>query len=483
MDLHVTLHGDGPPLGTQIYRRLADAIVDGRLLPGARLPATRSLASELDVARATVVQAYERLVAEGLAVSRVGAGTFVGDAHPRAPSRRARDPAGPSPLRPTPRWRELGRATAIHDTTSPRYDFSVGVPDPALFPMDVWRRLLNQAARSTATAAGQYGDPAGTASLRSAIARHAALARDVRATADQVLVTRGAQQAFDLLARVLVEPGTCVAVEEPGYPPLRHLLASLGANVVPVPVTDDGLDVGALPDQARLVFVTPSHQFPLGTTMPLETRTALLAWAEAHDAVVVEDDYDSEFRYTDRPLAPLQRLDRSQRVLYVGSFSKTTLPSLRLGYLIAPASLQPALRAAKTLADGFTDPVVQHAMARFLDEGEFSHHVRRARRAYARRRETLLEAIDAELTRWLTPIPAIAGLHVTARLAHIGRRSPDTIAGEAGRTGIRVETLTAYSSRVPPEPALVLGYGAIRPPQIREGLHLLRGVLEARSAG
>jgi GntR family transcriptional regulator/MocR family aminotransferase len=335
MDLLVPIHGRGD-VAARIYGRLRDAIEEGRLRPGDRLPSSRDLARDLVVARNTVAAAYDALVAEGYAVGRVGAGTFVAT-EPR-PSM-ARDPA-PGPAAPA------FPATAM----APTFDFRLGVPDPRLFPVAAWRRAMGHAIDEAVALAPGYGDPAGDPGLRAAIARHVGVSRGVRASADDIVMTEGAQGAIDLVTRVLVRPGDVVAVESPGYPPARDRLASAAARVVPVGVDGEGLFVGALPDDARLVYVTPSHQLPTGVAMSPGRRAALLAWAELHDAMIIEDDYDSEFRYASRPLEPLQRLDRSGRVVYVGSFSKTLLPMLRLGFLAGPPRLVPALREARRLA-------------------------------------------------------------------------------------------------------------------------------------
>jgi GntR family transcriptional regulator/MocR family aminotransferase len=291
----------------------------------------------------------------------------------------------------------------------------------------------------------------------------------VRAGADDVVVTQGAQQALDLIGRVLIEPGDVVAVEEPGYPPARTLFHTLGARVAGVPVDADGLDVAALPARARLVYVTPSHQFPLGTPMSLARRAALLDWAATHDAVIVEDDYDSEFRFSDRPLEPLQSLDHTGRVLYVGTFSKTLLPALRLGYLVGPPSLRPALRAARQLTDWHGDHIAQAALARFIDSGELSRHVRRATRVYAARHEQVTAALRGDLATWLDPVPSAAGLHVCARLRPGAGVDIDGVLARAQAAGVAVESLAAYGGPA----GLVLGYGAVRTDAVAAGLRVL----------
>ncbi|MER7213369.1 PLP-dependent aminotransferase family protein [Streptosporangium sp. NPDC000239] len=469
MDPHVSLGGPGD-LASRIYRQLREAILDGRLRPGERLPPSRELARRLGVSRNTACTAYERLTAEGFLLPRVGAGTFVAEPTTPAGAVRRGAPQGRG-VRPRPFWDDL--PDTAESPEPPRYDFRVGRPDGDLFPLATWRRLLAAELRASTVRTSGYGEPAGHPALREAVARHVGLSRSVRADAGDVVVTQGAQQALDLVGRILIEPGDRVAVEEPGYPPARLLFASLGARVSGVPVDDEGLDVDALPSGTRLVYVTPSHQFPLGTPMSPARRAALLDWAARHDAVIVEDDYDSEFRFGQRPLDPLQSLDRDGRVVYVGTFSKTLLPMLRLGFLVAPASLRPALRAARRLTDWQGDHAAQAALARFIDSGELSRHVRKATRVYADRRERVLTALRGDLSDWFEPVPSAAGLHLCARLrpdvpVDLGRMS-----AEARASGVAVESLEAYCAEDRSRSGLVLGYGSIRAERVTEGLRLL----------
>jgi GntR family transcriptional regulator/MocR family aminotransferase len=286
-----------------------------------------------------------------------------------------------------------------------------------------------------------------------------------------VLVTNGAQQAFDLLARVLLRPGDVVAVEDPGYPPVRQLFASLGARVVPVPVDEHGLRVDLLPP-ARLVYVTPSHQFPLGGVLPLERRAALLAWADRHDAVVIEDDYDSEFRFAARPLDPLHRLDDRGRVVYVGTFSKTMLPSLRVGFVVAPASLLPALRAAKRLTDWHTDSLTQSALARFVDTGAFARHLRHATRAYAARHASIAQQAAERLGEWLHVVPSVAGLHLALLPRDGVVLDAERVAERAAVAGVVVQPLPRFCLGERRE-GLLLGFGAVPAADVPDGLRLL----------
>jgi GntR family transcriptional regulator / MocR family aminotransferase len=473
MDVHVTLAGRGD-LSVRIYRQLFDAVADGRLRPGERLPPTREMARRLAVSRNTVALAYERLAAEGILEGRVGAGTFV-SAVPKAPAVR-RAPSGGA-VAPRRVWSALPPVWRGAGSEVPPFDFRAGNPDPRLFPYAAWRRLVARELRPSSFRQTDYGDPAGHQGLRAAIARHVGVARGVRADAEDVIVTQGAQQALDLVGRVLIEPGACVAVEEPGYPPARHLFRSLGARVAGVPVDGEGLVVAALPRAARLVYVTPSHQFPLGMPLSPARRAALLAWAEARGALVIEDDFDSEFRFAGRPLDPLQNLDRGGRVVYVGSFSKVMLPALRLGFLIAPASLQPALRAAKWLSDGHAPVPTQAALARFIDGALLARHIRKVSREYAARHARIAAALAGPLGRWLRPVPSAAGLHLSA-FAAPGVDVARAVERAAAR-GVAVRTLSFFGDGQAGPDGLVIGYGAIPTALVDEGLRRLRDCFRA----
>lgn len=468
MDVHVSLSGRGD-LSARIYRQLLDAVLDGRLRAGERLPPTRELALRLDVSRNTVTVAYERLAAEGLLSGRIGAGTFVSTERLSATQTRR---APPGAVQPRRLWESISMPPDITPVPHP-YDFRVGVPDARLFPLTTWRRLIARELRPGAIRSAAYGESSGYAGLRAAIARHVGVSRSVRASADDVIVTQGAQQALDLIGRVLIAPGDCVAVEEPGYTPVRRLFHSLGAQVVGVSVDSEGLDVSAIPKAARLVYVTPSHQFPLGVPMSLARRTALLAWAERRGAVVIEDDYDSEFRFEGRPLDPMQSLDRSGRVVYVGSFSKVMLPILRLGFLVAPASLQPALRTAKQLADWHGELPTQAALARFIDEGLLARHIRKVAREYAIRRERIATGLQRDFSAWLHLVPSVAGLHFAARVAPGVRVNVEQVVRRAGARGVAVDDLRRFYSDVPRQAGLVIGYGAIPTSKVDEGLRRL----------
>ncbi|GIE78082.1 GntR family transcriptional regulator [Actinoplanes philippinensis] len=460
------VHLDGPdPLVVQVYRQVRAAILDGRLRPGERLPPTRELARATELSRNTVATAYERLLAEGFVATRVGSGTYVEETIARpAPAR----PGGS--LRPRRAWTPASPSGA-----APRYDLRAGAPDPALFPLASWRRLMNRELRLRTLTDARRTGPGGDPALRAAVAHRLGMSRSVRAAADDVIVTSGAQQAFDLIGRVLLAPGDVVAVEDPGYPQARRLFEALGAVPAPVPVDGRGLVVDALPAGARLVYTTPSHQFPTGVTMSLSRRRELLAWAGRHDAAIVEDDYDSEFRFEDRPLEPLHSLDRAGRVIHVGSFSKTMLPALRLGFLIAPAGLRAALLAAREVTVQHGDPCAEAALAAFLEEGLFARHLRTVTRAYAVRRALLLDALHGELSRWLVPLPSIAGLHLTAHLRPGVRDGAATVVERAARAGVALQTLAQFHRGPAGPDGLVIGFGSVPTDRLPEALRLLAG--------
>ncbi len=474
MDLHVSLAGRGD-LADRIYRQLLDAILDGRLRRGERLPPTRELARRLAVSRNTVTAAYDRLTADGFLTSQVGAGTFV-CSEPVSRYRSRTAPRGG--VRPRPLWRAIDPADA-EDSAESEFDFQVGIPDSGLFPLETWRRLVAGELRSSAIRSTGYDLAAGHPGLRAAIARYVGVSRSVRASAEDVLVTQGAQQALDIVGRVLIEPGACVAVEEPGYQHARLLFRSLGARVVGVPVDDEGIDVSAIPNGARLVYTTPSHQFPLGTPMSLGRRAALLEWAERHRAAIIEDDYDSEFRFSDRPLEPLQSLDRNGHVIYVGSFSKTMLPLLRVGFLVAPASLQTALRSAKQLTDRHGEFSTQAALARFIDDGHLARHVRLAKRKYAARHGHIASRLESDFAQWLDVVPSSAGLHLCTRVAAGVSLDVAGVVRQARDAGVRVENLALFCANSPAQHGLVIGYGAIAPERIDEGLGRLAAIIAA----
>jgi len=361
-----------------------------------------------------------------------------------------------------------------------RFDFRTGLPDASLFPHRAWRRIVAHVLRSREMAPGVYENPAGNWGLRAAISRHIGISRSVSGSPDDVIVTNGTQQALDIVARMLLGPGDVVAIEDPGYRPLKELLKALGARVIGVPVDSEGLVVEALPAEARVVYVTPSHQFPLGVAMSLSRRRALLAWAERSNAVVVEDDYDSEFRFGGRPLEPLQTLDTIGRVVYVGTFSKTLLPALRLAFMVVPSSLREAAKKAKFVTDWHTPTTAQNALAQFIDEGAFARHIRRVSRIYSERHEMLTREIKRDFGDHLDLIPSSTGLHITACARGASVDHIDAIASRAFDLGVAIHTMSSCRVDRKPPAGLVLGYGAIETARIAEGLRRLRRCFDER---
>ena len=470
LDLPVAAPGSRAVLKT-LHGALREAIVAGRLAAGYRLPSTRDLAQMLNVSRNTAVAAYELLASEGYVRAAGRAGTCVSG----TPLRRARSQSGAVapeawPVRPASGPALPNPAPA--GVSAPAFRFDTGIPAVDLFPFDVYRRLSARTLRMLVRQPADYGDIQGSARLREAIARHVAASRAVACTPDDVLVTAGAQQAFDLLARVLVQPGqTVVAVEDPGYPPLRAAMAAAGARLAAVPLDAEGLRVDKLPRACRVICVTPSHQFPLGMVMSAARRRALLAQARRREAVVIEDDYDAEFRFTGRPLDALKTLDEDGRVFYVGTFSKTMFPGLRLGFIVAPAWARAALLQAKQIADFGCNRPTQDTVAAFIDEGHLLRHLRRMTREYAHRRDTLIDAIGSTFGATAQIVPAAAGLHLALLLPHLRNVGP--IVQRARAAGVAVESLRRYAIKEEGPAGLALGFGAIDARRIPEGIRRL----------
>lgn len=463
-----------------LHGQLKAAIIEGRLRPGLRLPATRVLASNYGVSRNTAVATYDRLLSEGYITTRYGAGTYVADVVPRM-TRLANQQKSD-----VKRARQLGefwqRPVVIDGSPAPesvRYQFRLGLPDVAKFPMATWRRLSARALRAFARQSPIDETSAGRISLREAIAKHVSFARAVACDSADIVVTHGAQQAFDLLARILVtQKRNVVAMEDPGYPRARMAFLAAGAKIVPVPVDEEGLIVEKLPTTASVIYVTPSHQFPTGAVMSPRRRAELLAFASAHDAAIIEDDYDAEFRFGARPLDALQTLDRAGSVFYVGTFSKSLFPDLRLGFVVAPSWARPALMAAKHYADGECSPLLQETLASFIREGHLARHVRRMRQVYSGRRQLLLDGLEKYLSTDLIPVPSAAGLHLAAFM-----QSPvdaDKIVERASRLGTGVYSLRRFQIGRACRSGLVFGYSSLAEREINEGLVRLARAFTSR---
>ncbi|WP_457394774.1 MocR-like pyridoxine biosynthesis transcription factor PdxR [Roseateles sp. P5_E1] len=474
LELDLQLAARGSRLAS-LHAALRDAIATGRLAPGLRLPSSRELAAQVGVSRNTAVAAYELLASEGWLESRGAGGSFVAEL-PRA-AVGVSDRASVAPWADS-RWLRGeggGWPAALTSGPAPAYHFKTGMPDTASFPFDVLRRLQTRALQAAAREPASYPPAQGLPALRAAIAGHVSSSRAVACTADDVVITAGAQQAFDLIARVLVTPGrTLAAVENPGYPPLRAALLAAGARLAPIPLDAEGLVVSALPTETRIVCVTPSHQAPLGMAMSLPRRRDLLNWAAGHHAVVIEDDYDGEFRFTSRPLDALKTLDRDGRVFYVGTLSKSMLPALRLGYVVAPAWAREALVAAKHAAGFGTPALTQAAVADFIAEGHLLRHVRRMRAEYAERRRVLEQMLKRHMGDRVEIFSAIAGLHLAVALPGV---DADELTRRAWAAGVGVEPLSRYSLGEGGVSGLVLGYGSVTAARIPEAVRRLAKAL------
>jgi GntR family transcriptional regulator/MocR family aminotransferase len=457
-----------------LHQQLRAAIVDGRLRPGLRLPSTRALASSHGISRNTAVAAYDLLLSEGYVSMRQGSGCYVAQALSRPVPARARAGNTAADKRLSSLYRDRRARRPPAPPESLPYWFRLGAPDTGLFPYDIWRRLSNRALRILPKSELSR-DPQGLPVLRDAIAKHVSLSRAVACRPEDVLVTGGAQQAFDLLARVLVSGRrTTVAVENPSYPPMRAAFEATGAKLIPVPVDTDGMVIDRLPSQARVVCVTPSHQFPLGSAMSMTRRMALLEFARERDAVVIEDDYDCEFRFDGRPLDALQTIDRHESVFYVGTFSKSLFPQIRLGFIVPPPWALEALVAAKQDSDLLSPFLVQHTLAAFIAGGHLARHIRKMRSIYSQRRQRLLDGLQRDFARWLDPIPCFAGLHAAALL----RQSEDAeeVVKRALAQGVGLSSVGRYCIGKPDTQGLVFGYGAISEQAIAAGLSALRKV-------
>lgn len=474
MDFPIRLERDSSvPLQRQLTEQLRRAILDGRLGAGMRLPSTRSLAATVGVSRNVALAAYDELFAEGYVEGRHGSGTYVAGDLPALPRPSLPVPQG------RPRWlRELPPPPEPEPTVPGAIEFRLGRPFTTQLPADVWRRVWHDV--SGQLPPSDYGAPAGDPELRAAIAGYLRRARGVACGADDVVITGGALQAVDLVTRATVEPGDLVAMEEPGYPLTRQVLQARGACLVPVPVDDDGLRVEELPagrGAPYFVYVTPSHQYPLGARMPVARRVALLEWARANDGLVVEDDYDSEFRFDAPPLPALAGLDETGRVAYIGTFSKVLSPALRVGYLVAPPPLLERVVRLKRLSDFHTPWPVQRALAAFIIQGHLERHIRRMRRNYGEKRAALAAALapvaDVAQLRGLE-----AGLHAFLELdAGI---DPERVAERARvEHKVVVSTLDSYFIGRPTRRGLLLGYGGLALHEIERGAAALARVIQA----
>jgi GntR family transcriptional regulator / MocR family aminotransferase len=467
------------PLYLQIYDSFRSKIADGELRGGESVPSTRELARELRISRFPVLNAYSQLLAEGLFEARSGAGTFVATAlRPQRRADRASHSGTEARRRPISAF-----ARALPKFERPSWaehlgPFQVGQPELKSFPIHIWSRLLSRYSRELRPSALQYGNPMGLDELREVLAVYLRASRGVRCQADQIMIVSGSQQALDISTRALLDQGEFAWVEEPGYWLVHHVLALAGCRAVAVPVDSEGLDVAAgikLKSKARAAFVAPSHQYPLGVTMSATRRFQLLEWAHKTGSWIIEDDYDSEYRFDSMPIASLQGMDIHDRVIYTGTFSKVLFPALRLGYIVIPPGLVERFSAVRQAMDICPSHASQAVLAAFIREGHFGRHVRRMRRVYEDRRRVLIEEIDRHFGRSYQVEGAAAGMHFTLL---VGNRVHDQdIAQKALERQLWLSALSLSYIGSSPRQGLVLGYGNAPSTQIPRAVLLLKQIL------
>jgi GntR family transcriptional regulator / MocR family aminotransferase len=472
-------------LHRQIYDSYRSAIVEGSLRAGQRIPSTRGLAVELGVSRFPVLNAYAQLLAEGYFESRVGAGTVVSRLLPEqfTPSQAVAKRATTTRSGPRPIARRA--AILVGGESKPWHvgwgAFGVGQVAFDQFPVQIWSNLVARHCRTMNAKSLHYGEQAGSKALRETIAAYLRTARSLHCEAEQVMIVSGSQQALELSARVLLDPGSRVWVEEPCYRLARDVFALTGCRLVPVPVDCEGLDVATgikRCRKARAAFVTPSHQFPLGVTMSASRRFQLLDWAQNTGSWIIEDDYDSEYRYESLPIASLQGLDTNARVIYMGTFSKVLFPSLRLGYMVIPSDLIGRFLAIRRVMDLGPPIFHQEVLADFIGEGHFARHIRRMRVLYRERRSALVESISKELGSTVEVLGGDAGMHLTVTLPK-GSRDVE-IAERAARQNLRLWPLSpSYLGAAPPQ-GFILGFGSTAAAEMPRAVRKLRNLLTAR---
>jgi GntR family transcriptional regulator / MocR family aminotransferase len=483
-DLSLTPPTDGQDLWRWLYTELRAAILDGRLNRGARLPSTRSLAKQYGLSRGTVTTAFDQLHGEGYTRTQVGGGTYVAFGVPDQSmtiklNRRALSPPKSTAFLSTRAGRMIEDVRLLPASHSLGKAFRTYEPAVDLFPVNLWARVAGRVLRHAPRSLYGQGSVAGYLPLRKAIADYVGAARGVRCDAGQIVVTSGAQQALDLAARVLLDPGDEVWLEDPGYPGAHFTLRAAGANIIPVPVDAEGLIVEQarnLGSSARLAYVTPANQFPLGVTMSLDRRLELLNWAGNAGALIIEDEYDAEYRYFGRPVAALQSLDRSGCVIYIGTFTKMLFNALRLGFIVVPERLVNAFEATRSFVDRHPPTLDQAILAEFILEGHFGHHVRKMRQTYAERAAVLLETSRKHLSGLIDVVDPASGMRTIGWLTNC---TSDSLVAQHGRSlGLELTALSEFMMRHPHPPALVLGFAGCNAGELRRGVRVLAAALD-----
>ncbi|MDX1743836.1 MAG: PLP-dependent aminotransferase family protein [Ruegeria sp.] len=452
----------GTPLTRQLENKIRKAVLDGTLPQSSRMPSTRQLVEDLGVSRLTIKNAFEQLTTEGFLVTKRGSGTYVaqlsvGDHPVKTPRLHRKRPPKPNPVSPHVQRIQSSLATT---RLSHVRAFRPGIPALDLFPRRAWAEANSRAIRSQDSFLLGYGPSSGLEEFKAAIAAHVLDSRGIECTPDQIIVTSGAQQAFSLIFLTMLKPGDTIWMEDPGHIAFRDSATLQGHKVIPVPMDEEGFSLShALSNHGpcNLMFVTPSHQHPLGMTMSLNRRLELLEVAQSQGSWIVEDDYDSEFHYEERPQPALKALDKKGRVLYIGSFSKSMFPAMRLGYLIGPADLSPAFSAAETLLSQNVSLLQQKAMTYFMEDGSFNAHIRRMKVAYKARRDILVAALEEHASHLLRPEPCRAGMHLVARFVDPSV-SDQAMAQKLWDAGIDCLPLSIFCKKAPVAPGLLLGF-------------------------
>lgn len=483
----IMLEDTSAPMYRQIYEAIRTAILSGEFAPKMRLPSTRALAEQLSVSRITVFNAYEQLLAEGYTEGKTGAGTFVASVLPedllqteksKKPSRELKKNISPN-LSPYGENLNSKRTKSARAETITKFQpFQNGLTAIDEFPFEIWSRIAAKFHKNPPRSLLGYGDPRGYEPLRKAIAAHLKSARGVNCTAEQVVITSGAQQALDLTARIFLSENDAILMENPCYKEAQNSFAATGAKIVSVDVDAEGFNPKKIPkagENAKLVYVTPSHQYPLGVTMSLARRLALLDWANQKNALIIEDDYNSEFRYAGRPLASLQGLDKDDRVIYIGTFSKTIFPALRIGCAVVPPELADIFTTARALADVHSSAIEQAILAEFIAEGHFARHVRRMRQLYEKRQEILVFECEKHLKDLLEVEKADAGMHIVGWLPE--GVDDQIISEKAAEKNLKLASISGYSNKKLKRGGLILGYTAFDERQIKRGVKIIREIL------